>query len=123
MLTAAVVEPSKIVRPAAKFALAVVSRTGLDSLSLSLDAAKWRSTAGKTIAQEKAPLGRLSIELAPGAIRIREIADTDGYAMYQSSNRLSFPSDDASDNLNRCRSALNQRIPYSPIADSNKENA
>ena len=76
MLTRRGFEPSKIVRPAGRFALAVVSRTGLDSLSLSLDAANGAQLRAKQLPRES-PHWIDVYDLAPGRYALRETSHPD----------------------------------------------
>ncbi len=76
MLTRRGFEPSKIVRPAGKFALAVVSRTGLDSLSFSLAAANGAQLRAKQVPRES-PHWVDVYDLAPGRYTVRETSHAD----------------------------------------------
>jgi hypothetical protein len=69
-------QPSKVVRPAGRFALAVVSRTGLDSLSFSMDRANGAQLRAKQL-QRESPHWVDVYDLAPGRYTLRETSHPD----------------------------------------------
>lgn len=71
MLTRHGFEPSKIVRPIGKFALAVVPRVGFFSLSLSLNGANGAQLRSKQLPRES-PQWVEVFDLAPGRYTLRE---------------------------------------------------